>query len=46
MASKEASDTKGYVVDVKIVDVEKRKNEGPKHYVCFNKSMRKCSFDI
>ncbi len=41
MASK---DTSGYVVDVKIVDVEKRKNNGPKYYVCSNKyAMRKYS---
>ena len=34
MASKETSETKGYVASVKIVDVEKRKNDGPKYYVC------------
>jgi hypothetical protein len=34
MASKESSDKKGYVVGVKILDVEKRNKIGPKHYVC------------
>lgn len=33
MASKDMSKKSGYVVDVKVVDVEKRYHEGPKHYV-------------
>jgi hypothetical protein len=43
MASKETSDKTGYVTNVKIVDVEKRKNEGPKYYVCLDKFMQKYS---
>jgi hypothetical protein len=37
MANKESSDKTGYVVDVKILDVEKRYKPGPKHYVCLTK---------
>jgi hypothetical protein len=37
MASKESSNKTGYIVDVKILDVEKRYNTGPKHYVCLRR---------
>ena len=39
MANKDVSKKSGYVVDVKVVDVEKRYYEGPKHYVCSKEYM-------
>ena len=36
MANKESVDRTGYIVDVKILDVEKRYKPGPKYYVCLN----------
>jgi len=34
MATKESSDKTGHIVDIRILDVEKRYKPGPKHYVC------------
>ncbi len=34
MIDKDSANNRSYVVDVKILDVEKRYKPGPKHYVC------------